>query len=292
MRGALHRCDLIAAADGLIYTPVNQGNNSQIGSSVMVMGPIDLGGKIAIVTGASRGIGAAMAKDLASFGANVTIVDLPERSDDSGSVVRFIEDAGGIAKAAEADVRNRQAISSVVLATVAEHGRLDIMVNNAGVTVRTPALELTIDEWNAVHDVNLRGVFFGCQAAGREMVTTGGGVIINTASELAFVVPKSRISATYLASKAGVVNMTRALFVEWAGHNIRVNAVAPGPTKTQMMGDTLADPERFEATVKEIPMGRLVEPEDVAGAVVFLASDLASMVTGHVLLVDGGRALG
>ena len=151
---------------------------------------------------------------------------------------------------------------------------------------------LTIDEWNAVHDVNLRGVFFGCQAAGREMVKTGGGVIINTASELAFVVPKSHISATYLASKSGVANMTRALAVEWAGHNIRVNAVAPGPTRTQMMGDTLADPERFEATVKVIPMGRLVEPEDVAGAVIFLASDLARMVTGHVLLVDGGRALG
>ena len=258
----------------------------------MVLRPIDLSGKIAIVTGASRGIGAAMAKGLASFGASVTIVDLPERYDDAESVVRFIEDAGGTAKAVQVDVRDPLAISSVISATAIEHGRLDIMINNAGVTVRTPALELTPEEWNTLQDVNLRGVFFECQAAGREMVKTGGGVIINTASELAFVVPKARISASYLASKAGVVNMTRALAGEWAKHNIRVNAVAPGPTRTQMMASTLADQELYEGTVGDIPMGRLVEPEDVAGAVVFLASDLASMVTGHTLLVDGGRALG
>ena len=257
----------------------------------MVLSPIDFKEKIAIVTGGSRGIGAAIAKGLASFGANVTIADLPERADDSAEVVRFIEDSGGTATAAELDVRDPQAISSVVSAIAAERGRLDIMVNNAGVNVRTPGLELSIEEWDAIHDVNLRGVFFGCQAAGREMLKTGGGVIINTASELAFVVPKSRISATYLASKGGVANMTRALAVEWAGHNIRVNAVAPGPTRTHMMGDTLADPERLAETVNEIPMGRVVEPENIAGAVVFLASDLASMVTGHVLLVDGGRAL-
>ena len=258
----------------------------------MVLRPIDLSGKIAIVTGASRGIGAAMAKGLASFGASVTIVDLPERYGDAESVVRFIEDAGGTAKAVQVDVRDPLEISSMISATASEHGRLDIMINNAGVTVRTPALELTPEEWNTLQDVNLRGVFFGCQAAGREMVKTGGGVIINTASELAFVVPKARISASYLASKAGVVNMTRALAGEWAKHNIRVNAVAPGPTRTQMMASTLADHELYEATVGDIPMGRLVEPEDVAGAVVFLASDLASMVTGHTLLVDGGRALG
>ena len=258
----------------------------------MAVGPIDLSGKIAIVTGASRGIGAAMAKGLASFGANVTIVDLSERSSDAESVVRFIEDSGGTVKAVQGDVREPEAISSVVAATAGIHGRLDIMINNAGINVRTTALELTLEEWNAVQDVNLRGVFFGCQAAGREMVKSGGGAIINTASELAFVVPKSRISASYLASKSGVVNMTRALAGEWAQHNIRVNAVAPGPTRTQMMSTTLADPDRYAATVADIPMGRMVEPEDVAGAVVFLVSDLASMITGHTLLVDGGRALG
>ena len=170
----------------------------------MAVGPIDLSGKIAIVTGASRGIGAAMAKGLASFGANVTIVDLSERSSDAESVVRFIEDSGGTVKAVQGDVREPEAISSVVAATAGIHGRLDIMINNAGINVRTTALELTLEEWNAVQDVNLRGVFFGCQAAGREMVKSGGGAIINTASELAFVVPKSRISASYLASKSGV----------------------------------------------------------------------------------------
>ncbi|MCH7996178.1 MAG: glucose 1-dehydrogenase [Chloroflexi bacterium] len=252
---------------------------------------LDLSGKIAIVTGAGRGIGAAMAKGLASFGADVTIVDLPDRSGDAAEVVRFIEDAGGRATTLEGDVTDPEAIAGVVSATVEKHGRLDIMVNNAGVIARNLSLDVTPEEWDTVLNVNLRGVFFGCQAAARQMINTGGGKIINTASELAFVVPKERISAAYMASKGGVVNLTRALAVEWARHNIRVNAVAPGPTNTQMMAPALADPKTYDATVSEIPMGRIVEPDDIVGAVAFLASDLSNMVTGHVILVDGGRAL-
>ena len=253
---------------------------------------IDLSGKIAIVTGAGRGIGAAMAKGLASFGADVTIVDLPRRSSESAEVVRAIEEAGGRASAVHGDVTDPGALAGIIASTVRERGRLDIMVNNAGVISSASSLDLTPEEWDAVQNVNLRGVFFGCQAAAREMVKTGGGKIINTASELAFVVPREeQVSATYMASKAGVVNMTRALAVEWAKHNIRVNAVAPGPTRTQMLMPGLADPKVYEATVSEIPLGRLIEPEDLAGAVAFLASDLSNMVTGHVILVDGGRIL-
>ena len=124
------------------------------------------------------------------------------------------------------------------------------------------------------------------------MMKTGGGRIVNTASELAFVVPKSHISATYIASKHGVVGLTRSLAVEWAQHGIRVNAISPGPTNTDMMAPTVANPERLAATVAEIPIGRMVEPQDLVGAVLFLASDLSAMVTGHVILVDGGPDTG
>ena len=178
-----------------------------------------------------------------------------------------------------------------VTQTVADKGRLDIMVNNAGITIRGSALDLTPEQWDRLHNVNLRGVFFGCQAAAREMMKTGGGRIVNTASELAFVVPRSHISATYIASKHGVVGLTKSLAVEWAQQGIRVNAISPGPTNTDMMAATVNDPERLAVTVAEIPIGRMVEPQDLVGAVLFLASDLSAMVTGHVILVDGGRIL-
>jgi len=258
----------------------------------MASSNINLEGKGAIVTGAGRGIGAAIAKGLASFGAKVTIVDLPERLGNMGEVVKQIQDSGGQAVAVAGDVRQPESIAKIVDGALKKHGRLDIMVNNAGVIVRAPSLELTPEEWDTVQDVNLRGVFFGCQAAARHMVKAGGGSIINTASELAFIVPKERISPTYMASKAGVVNLTRALAVEWAKYKIRVNAIAPGPTRTQMLMSGLQDPKAYNATVNEIPLGRLVEPEDLVGAVAFLASDLSNMVTGHTILVDGGRALG
>ena len=174
---------------------------------------------------------------------------------------------------------------------VQEQGKLDIMVNNAGVLVPGTALELSPETWDQVLDVNLKGVFFGCQAAGREMVKAGGGKIINTASQLAFVVLRQGNSAPYSASKGGVVNLTRALAVEWAEYNIRVNAIAPGPTKTQM--SSTFDPE-LETWAEEdygIPMGKMMEAGDMAGAVAYLASDLSSMVTGHTIVVDGGHSL-
>ena len=252
---------------------------------------IDLNGQIAIVTGGSRGIGAAIAVGLARSGADVTIADLPQRREDSSKTLALIEEAGGVGRALDVDVTDPDQIRNAVSQTVADKGRLDIMVNNAGVTVRCAALDLTPEQWDRLHNVNLRGVFFGCQAAAREMMKTGGGRIVNTASELAFVVPRSHISATYIASKHGVVGLTRSLAVEWAQQGIRVNAISPGPTNTDMMAPTINDPERLAVTVAEIPIGRMVEPQDLVGAVLFLASDLSAMVTGHVILVDGGRIL-
>lgn len=252
---------------------------------------IDLTGKVAIVTGGSRGIGGAIAKGLASCGAKLTILDLAERSGDAAKTVQSIESEGGTVQALEADVRNPQSIASAISATISSYGTLDIMVNNAGVSVRAPALEMSIEQWNAVHEVNLRGVFFGCQLAAREMVKGGGGKIINTASELAFVAPKSGTLASYIASKGGVVSLTRALAVEWAEHKINVNAIAPGPTNTEMIAARLADPVFHQTHVAEVPMARVMEPDDMVGAVAFLSSDLSNMVTGQVIPVDGGRSL-
>ncbi len=252
---------------------------------------IDLTGRIAIVTGASRGIGAAIARGLASAGADVTIADLPQRQADSARTLALIEESGGIARALDVDVTDPDQIRNAVSGTVADKGRLDIMFNNAGVIVRSTALDLTPEQWDHVHNVNLRGVFFGCQAAAREMVKTGGGKIVNTASELAFVVSRSHQSATYISSKHGVVGLTRTLAVEWAQYGIQVNGIAPGPTNTDMMAATTSDPERLAATVAEIPTGRMVETQDLVGAALFLASDLSAMVTGHIIPVDGGRVL-
>ena len=252
---------------------------------------IDLSGRIAIVTGGSRGIGASIARGLAAAGADVTIADLPQRQADSTRTLALIEESGGVARALNVDVTDPDRLRNAVSRTVADKGRLDIMFNNAGVIVRSSALDLTPEQWDLVHNVNLKGVFFGCQAAAREMVKTGGGKIVNTASELAFVVPKSRQSATYISSKHGVVGLTRTLAVEWAQYGIRVNGIAPGPTNTDMMASTVSNPERLAATVAEIPAGRMVETQDLVGAALFLASDLSAMVTGHIIPVDGGRVL-
>ena len=253
--------------------------------------PIDLTGKVAIVTGGSRGIGAAIAKGLAAYGAKLTILDLAERREDAAKTVQAIEQDGGIAQALEADVRDPESIASAVSATTNHFGKLDIMVNNAGVSIREPALEMSKEQWDAVHDVNLRGIFFGCQLAAREMIKGGGGKIVNTASELAFVAPRSGTLASYIASKGGVVSLTRALAVEWAEHKINVNALAPGPTNTEMIADRLADPVFYQTHIAEVPLARVMEPDDMVGAVAFLSSDLSNMVTGQVILVDGGRAL-
>ena len=257
----------------------------------MATSSIDLSGQIAIVTGGSRGIGGAIALGLAKSGADVTIADLPQRRAEAENTLSLIAEAGGTGRSLEVDVTDPSQTAAAVSNTVSAKGRLDIMFNNAGVIVRSTALDLTPEEWDRVHNVNLRGVFFGCQAAARAMSKTGGGRIVNTASELAFVVAKKKISAVYNASKHGVVGLTKALAVEWAELGIRVNAIAPGPTNTDMLADSVADPERLAATVSEIPAGRLVEPDELVGAALFLASDLSGMVTGHVVLVDGGRAL-
>lgn len=239
-----------------------------------------LDGKVAAVTGSSRGIGLAVARAFVTEGALV-VVNSRNRSA-AEAVARGL---GHNAVCVEADVATETGASSLIEATLEAHGRIDILVNNAGMTMARDSLELTLDDWRRVLDLNLTAVLLCSQAAARSM-TQRGGVIINTASIQAFAPFPRRLA--YGTTKAGVVMMTRILAAEWAPE-IRVNAVAPGYTRTEMV-ETLHREGKldYEAIAARTPQRRLAEPEEIAPAYVFLASDEARFVTGETIGVDGG----
>jgi NAD(P)-dependent dehydrogenase (short-subunit alcohol dehydrogenase family) len=229
---------------------------------------VSLVGAVAIVTGAAGGLGAAIAEALAAEGAIVA------RTDVSGADV-------------ELDVRDRGSVERAVAAVAAEHGPPTILVNNAGVNRIGPSETLEEELWAEVVDVNLGGAFRCSQVVGARMLAAGGGAIVNVASISALVGMPGR--AAYCATKAGLLGLTRALAVEWAARGVRVNAVAPGYVQTPMVENALAQGLLSEeALLERIPVGRLASPEEVAQAVVFLASPTSGYVAGQVLLVDGG----
>jgi NAD(P)-dependent dehydrogenase (short-subunit alcohol dehydrogenase family) len=186
----------------------------------------------------------------------------------------------------EVDVSDPAAIQAAIEGAASRFGRLDILVNAAGLISRAPALEVTPEEWGRVLDVNLKGTFFACQAAARVMLPNGSGSIVNVASELALVATDRR--APYIASKAGVTGLTRALAVEWAPYGVCVNAILPGVFRTALNEGLLDGTDRGRELLMRTPMRRFGQPDELAGAAVFLASDAASFVTGHLLAVDGG----
>jgi len=245
-----------------------------------------LDGAVAVVTGAGSGIGKALAVGLAHAGADVVATELPDRIEAAQATVAEVEAEGQRGLALPVEVRDLASIDAMVSTAVAEMGRIDILVNNAGINIPRPALEFTEEEWDAVLDINLKGVFFCAQRVAREMVKGEGGKIINIASQNGVVGYYKR--AAYCSSKAGVVNLTRVLAIEWAEHGINVNAVGPTFILTPLTQSTFDDPVLREDLLKRIPLGRVGQPEDVVGAVVFLASAAANLVTGHTLLVDGG----
>jgi NAD(P)-dependent dehydrogenase (short-subunit alcohol dehydrogenase family) len=253
-----------------------------------------LDGRVALVTGGSSGIGAAVAEILATFGARIALTHKREpRSRDSiNETVASVARAGGSEPFAVAvDVRSVDQARQAVDAVVDHFGRVDILVNSAGINVQQSALEVDEVTWDLIVDTNLKGLFFCCQAAARRMreqprLDDDPYAIVNIASQMGFVGYFNR--AAYCASKAGVVNLTRALAVEWAPEMIRVNAVAPGFVNTPLAAPMLANEEFAAEVIRRTPSGRIGEPEDVAWAVLYLCSKASRHVTGHSLLIDGG----
>lgn len=242
----------------------------------------DLTGKTAVVTGASTGLGMGMTLGLASAGADILLVDhVP--SDDTAQKVQAM---GRRAITLVADLMKMDSIDAVVKKAVAEFGKVDILVNNAGIIRRTPAIDFTEKDWDEVMTLNAKTVFFLSQAAARDMVRRRHGKIINVASLLAF--QGGIIVPSYTASKGAVAQVTKALANEWAQLGITVNAIAPGYMATNNTKALREDPVRSKSILDRIPAGRWGVPADLAGAVVFLASDASDYVNGHVLVVDGG----
>ena len=242
----------------------------------------DLSGKVAIVTGANTGIGQGIAVALAQAGADVALV---ARSDAS-ETVGLIEAAGRRALVITADLGSIEPCERIVSETMAGLGRLDILVNNAGIIRRADAVDFTEDDWDAVVDTNLKVLFFLCQAAGKVMIDSGGGSIINIASMLTFQ-GGIRV-ASYTASKSGVGGLTKLLANEWASKGITINAIAPGYIATNNTAALQADEDRNRQIMERIPSGRWGAPSDLGGAAVFLASAASRYVNGHILAVDGG----
>src|SRR5438874_5076297 len=242
-------------------------------------------GKVAFVAGAGGGIGGAAAEALAREGAAVFCADRDGSA--AEECAARIRAAGGQAAASALNVCDRAAVDAMVAAVVHEFGRLDIVLESAGISHRLNFLDVDTETWDRIIAVNLTGMFHVGQAAARQMVKQGGGgSIINVTSQLAEVARPER--AAYVASKGGARSLTPAMAVDLAAHGIRVNAIAPGPTLTGLTRASYTDPEARRATEAMIPLGRLGQPDDLVGAVLFLASDELRWVTGSTVTVDGG----
>lgn len=241
-----------------------------------------LDGRVACVTGGASGIGAATARLMAAAGARVVILD---RDGEAASAAAGA--IGGGCEAERLDVGSEAEIDRVLARIADRHGRIDVMVANAGINIRRNAVECTLADWNAVLQVNLTGVFLTSRAAARHMPERGGAVVV-TASIMSFSGGGLYPNISYATTKGALVNLVRGLAVEWAPRNIRVNAVAPTWTRTPFIKPLTDDTDLTTRLEALTPLGRLAEPLEVAHAMLFLASDAASMVTGHTLAVDGG----
>jgi 2-deoxy-D-gluconate 3-dehydrogenase len=242
----------------------------------------DLSGKIAMVTGASTGLGQGMAIGLAEAGADLVLVDIVN----SGETGEKIAALGRKIHIIVADLSTMTGVNSVINEGIAAFGRIDILVNNAGIIRRTPAIDFSEKDWDDVMTLNAKSVFFLSQGIARDMMKRNEGKIISVASLLSF--QGGIIVPSYSASKGAVAQLTKALANEWASQGINVNAIAPGYMATNNTANLRKDPARFQSISARIPAGRWGSPEDLKGAIVFLASKASDYIQGHILVVDGG----
>jgi NAD(P)-dependent dehydrogenase (short-subunit alcohol dehydrogenase family) len=250
-------------------------------------GEQSLDGKVAIVTGAGRGLGRSMAHALVEAGAAVTVA--ARSGDELDSFVAEVEGAGGRALAAPTDITDERAVEAMVAATVERFGRLDVLVNNSGIVATTPLLDQPAAEWDAVVATNLRGVYLATRAAGRHLVAQGSGKVVNIASN--FALQGVADHAAYSASKAGVIGFTRSMAMEWARHNVQVNAIAPGYFATPLNAGLREDADTLAKVVRSIPLRRMGEADELKPWLLLLAGSASDFMTGEVVVIDGGQSV-
>ncbi len=241
--------------------------------------------RIALITGGNRGLGKAMAETLAEAGANVVITS--RSTDDAAAVAGELEaQYGRVCRGYACDVTKPTDIQALVANVIAEFGKIDVLINNAGINIRGPIEALSLEEFRQVQDTNVTGVWLLCREVAPHLKARRYGRVINIGSMLSVIAMPDR--TLYTTSKGAVLQLTRALALEWAPWNITVNAILPGPFGTEMNRPLLEDPEQYQQFVSQIPLGRWGEPEEIGGLVLFLASDASSFVTGTGMIIDGG----
>jgi 2-deoxy-D-gluconate 3-dehydrogenase len=250
----------------------------------LAFGIFELSDKTALVTGGGGGLGRAICRGFAEAGARIAVADISVEN--ANQTVALLGQDKTRAFAEHLDVTNKSKVEGCVAKVVETWGTIDVLVNCAGRAIRGTALDYKEEDWNTILDVNLKGTFFCCQAAGRSMSARGSGKIINIASIGGFIAYPGSIA--YLASKGGVVQLTRGFAVELAPYNVQVNAIAPSLFDTPMVAGTRSDSESQKYFMDRTPAARKGRPEEIVGAAIFLAADSSSMVTGHTLAVDGG----